>query len=68
MENKEIAEKLAENFDGNIWENYGKIRVYIGNRGYAEITDKGVDINAIKSAQFEDVKSFCADNNINAYR
>ena len=73
-ERKEIAEIIVEksSHDCNVWlkEEDGaikKLRVYFDNRGYAEVTSRGVDINNVKS-NFMEVKEIVENAGYEAYR
>ena len=59
--------ELAEILGGNVWENYGKTRVYL-HKGFVEVTADGWNIDKVKRAQFEEVKAFAASKNIKTFR
>ena len=70
---EKTAKKIADEFNGKIWtkkdaDNNIKIcRVYIG-KGFAQINQDGVNIDAVPRANFQQLRDWCIDNNINHYR
>ncbi len=73
--NKEIAEIIVKESSHNckLWvkEEDGeikKLRVYFDNRGYASVTDRGVDIDNVKASNFMEVKEIVEAAGYEAYR
>ena len=71
MTRLETAEKFASIIEGKVWSpkgEDGKIRVYAAKRGYAEITEKGINIDAINGHQFDDAKAAADEIGVKYYR
>ena len=73
MERIEIANKIAAAINGKVWtteknEQLDKCRVYGQSRGYAEINDDGVNIDAVNRNQYDAVKAICDDLGVTTYR
>lgn len=54
--NEEIAKEIAKEIGGNIWSNYGKIRVYV-YKNWIAITDKGIDLSGLGRNDYEEMKN-----------
>ena len=71
MTRLEIAEKIAEMNNGRVWVTDGedgKIRVYVGKKGYAEVNADGVNIDPVGRNEFDDIKTSAEKIGVNTYR
>ncbi len=66
-EKTQIAQKVAEKINGNVWTGGDNVRVY--TRGYIIIDNNGgCCIDNVKGNMFDDVKDALNDLNIKYYR
>lgn len=51
----DVAEEIAGQLGGRIWENYGKCRVYV-HKNFIAINEDGIDLSGLGRNDFEEMK------------
>lgn len=53
---EQIAQEMAEELGGNVWANYGKVRVYV-YKNFLAITDQGIDFSGLGRNDNEEMQA-----------